>query len=58
MIYRDWVYEVRDQDTDTLLMTDRNFETESDAELQGTMDAKAVNLRNFYVRTYQPPYTD
>jgi len=51
MLY--WAYEIRDNDTDTVLKTDTGFESESDAELQASMEAKADNIKNYYIRTLQ-----
>ena len=48
-----WAYEIHDNETDSLLMFDAGFDTESDAEIQGTMDAKAENIKNYYIRTFQ-----
>lgn len=53
---RDWAYEIRDNDSHDLLKTERGFETESDAELQAQMEIKVDNIKNCYIRTYQPPY--
>ena len=51
---RDWAYEMLDKSSHTILRTDRGFDSESDAELQAAMEAKAENIKNFYVRTFQP----
>jgi len=48
-----WTYEVRDKDTDVLLLTEGGFETESDAETQAIMEAKLRNIKNFCIRTLQ-----
>ena len=48
-----WSYELRDVATHELLKKDSGFETESDAELQGNMEAKAENIKNYFVRTVQ-----
>lgn len=48
-----WSYEIRDMETHALLKKDTGFETEEDAELQGQMDAKVDNIKNYYVRTLQ-----
>jgi hypothetical protein len=53
MIY--WAYEIHDRDTDNLLAFETGFESESEAEFQATMDAKVENIKNFYIRTLQPP---
>lgn len=53
MIY--WAYEIHDRDTDSLLAFETGFESESEAEFQATMDAKVENIKNFYIRTLQPP---
>ena len=55
---RTWSYEIRDNTTDEILKTDFGFETESDAELQAMMEAKADNIKGYYIRTFQPPYDD
>lgn len=54
MEQRGWAYEICDKSSHTVLQTDRGFESESDAELQAAMEAKAENIKNFYVRTFQP----
>ena len=48
-----WTYEMYDRQTGALLKSDTGFETESDAELQANMDAKADNVKNYYIRTKQ-----
>ena len=48
-----WKYEVRDVNTDTVLLEESGFDTESEAEIQGRMDAKVENLKDFFVRTIQ-----
>lgn len=53
MIY--WAYEIHDKDTDSLLVFETGFESESEAEFQATIDAKMKNMDNFYIRTLQPP---
>ena len=53
---RYWSYEIRDKDSHRILRTDTGFESESDAEQQAKMEANAENIKNFYVRTMQPPY--
>ena len=55
---RTWSYEIRDMETGNVLKTDFGFETESDAELQAVMEAKADNIKGYYIRTFQPPYDD
>ena len=49
---RFWTYEIRDNRTGTLLSTASGFLTESDAELQGNMDAKADGLKGYHIRTF------
>ena len=53
---RYWSYEVRDKESDTVLFTDSEFETENDAECQADMEAKERNIKNYYIHTFQPPY--
>ena len=55
---RTWSYEIRDIDSDAVLRVDSGYETESDAELQAQMEAKADNIKHYYIRTFQPPYDD
>lgn len=55
---RYWSYEIRDNDSHKILRTDTGFESESDAEQQAKMEANAENIKNFYVRTIQPPCKD
>ena len=49
-----WTYEIRDNDTGLLLKTDGGFESESDAEMQAQLEAKASNIKNYHTRTFQP----
>lgn len=51
---RYWTYEIIDNDTKTVLKTDSGFESESDAELQASMEAKCDNIKNYHIRTFQP----
>ena len=51
--FRDWGYEILDKDSDTVLMSDRGFETKEDAELQAKMEAKAENIKNYRIVTFQ-----
>ena len=46
-----WKYEIRDRDTDALLKDRNGFGSEVDAEVQGTMDAAVIGIKNHYVRT-------
>ena len=55
---RYWSYEIRDNDSHKILRTDTGFESESDAEQQAKMEANTENIKNFYVRTIQPPCED
>ena len=46
-----WKYEIRDNDTDNLLRQQSGFDSETDAETQGAMDAAVIGIKNCYVRT-------
>ena len=46
-----WKYEIRDKDTDALLKEQSGFDSETDAETQGVMDAAVIGIKNHYVRT-------
>lgn len=48
-----WKYELRSNEDDSLLLTESGFETEEDAYLQGKMEAKAGNIKNYHIRTLQ-----
>ncbi len=50
-----WSYDLLDNDTGNVLRTDTGFSSESDAELQASMEAKCDNIKNYSIRTYQPP---
>ena len=56
MPFRWWAYEIRDKDTHMVLKSDSEFDTEEDAGIQAEMDARVENIKNFYIRTFQPPY--
>ena len=46
-----WKYEIRDKDSDRLIMEDTGFDGETDAEMQGVMAAEGLHLQNYCVRT-------
>lgn len=46
-----WKYEIRSNEDDSLLLEDFGFETESEAELQASMEAKVQNLKGYIIRT-------
>lgn len=54
--FRSWAYEVRNKDTNMLLLYERGYETEEDAEQFGYMVARNAGVKNYYVQTVQEPY--
>ena len=48
-----WKYEIRDNESKTVLLEDEGFETEEDAIEQAKMEANCENIKNFYIRTAQ-----
>lgn len=47
-----WCFEVLDKDTDEVLLFDKGFISESEAEAYARLDAKAEGLKNYYIRTF------
>ena len=48
-----WAYEIYANGTNNLLLRDKGFETEEEAELQAKMDMKVWNIKNAFIRTLQ-----
>lgn len=50
-----WQYWIVDKDSHVILKAAGGLKSESDAKLQGEMEAKADNLKNYYImaRPYQ-----
>lgn len=47
-----WCFEILDKDTDEVLLFDKGFISESEAEAYARLDAKAEGLKNYYIRTF------
>lgn len=48
-----WKYEIRDNESKTVLLEGEGLETEIDAIEQARMEANCENIKNFYIRTVQ-----
>ena len=46
-----WKYEIRDKDSDRLIVEDTGFDSETDAEMQGVIAAEGFHIQNYCVRT-------
>ena len=47
-----WAFEIIDKDTHKVLVTDKGFISESEAEYYATLDIKLHGIKNYYVRTF------
>lgn len=47
-----WCFEVIDKETHQVLISDKGFVSESEAEYYARMDIKMKNLKDYYIRTF------
>ena len=47
-----WCFEVIDPVTNQVLLSDKGFISEYEAEYYATIDIKANGIKSFYIRTY------
>ena len=47
-----WAFEIIDKNTNSLLLTDSGYTSESEAEYYANMDVKLYNFTNYYIRTF------
>lgn len=47
-----WAFEIIDKDTNQVLVTDKGFISESEAEYYASLDIKLHNIKNYYLRTF------
>lgn len=47
-----WCFEIIDKDTHKVLVTDKGFISESEAEYYAILDIKLHGIKNYYVRTF------
>ena len=47
-----WAFEIIDKDTHQVLVTDKGFISESEAEYYAHLDIKLHNIKNYYLRTF------
>lgn len=48
----DWAFEVIDNDTHKVLVSDKGYSSESEAEYYANIDIKIGHIKNCYIRTF------